>query len=85
MRMVTRLEIITMPSANGMTPQQIRLFHLQASRAWGPFTQSEYNHLNSQKRRTRPEAAPPDFRGLIRIVSADVSLQDLKTVLMEGE
>jgi hypothetical protein len=74
-----------MPSANGMSPQQIRLFHLQAGRAWGNFTASESATLNSEAPRRRREATPADLSPYIRMVAADVILQDLRTVAMPGE
>lgn len=74
-----------MPSANGMTAQQIRLFHLQASRAWGGFTAGEWATLHSEARRQRREATATDLTPYIRLVPADVNLEDLKTVPMEGE
>lgn len=80
-----RLGIIQMTSANGMTPQQIRLFHLQAGRNWGPFTQAQYDNLNSQKKRGRPEAFAPDVSALVRVLNKDEILEDLKTVQMPGE
>lgn len=70
---------------NGMTPQQIRLFHLQASRAWCCFTAGEWATLNSEAPRRRREATRTDLTPYIRLVAAHEVLQDLKTVLMEGE
>lgn len=72
-----------MPSA--LTPQQLRHRALAESRAWGPFTDRELATLNSEAPRKRREAVPPDFTAYIRLVPADDSLEDLKTVLMEGE
>lgn len=83
--LATRLGIIQMTSANGMTPQQVRLFHLQASRNWGPFTQAQYDNLNSQKKSGRPEAFAPDVSSLVRVLKVNETLQDLKTVQMPGE
>lgn len=74
-----------MPSANGMTPQQVRLFHLQAGRAWGPFTASEWATINSEAPKRQREATQVDLSSYIRRVTEDDSLQDLKTVPMEGE
>jgi hypothetical protein len=44
----------------GMTPQQVRLFHLQASRNWGPFTDTESAHLNTTF--TRKKSRPSDVQ-----------------------
>lgn len=68
-----------------MTPQQVRLFHLQASRNYGPFTAAEQATLNSEAPHKRREATAPDFTAYIRLAPAHVSLQDLKTVQMPGE
>lgn len=70
---------------NPLTPQQLRHRQLTESRAWGPFSDREWANLNSEAPRKRREAMPPDFTPYIRRVPADVILEDLKTVLMEGE
>jgi hypothetical protein len=52
----------------GMTPQQVRLFHLQASRNWGPFTDTESVHLNAtfKRQKSRPsDVQRVDFSSLI--------------------
>lgn len=74
-----------MPSANGMTPQQIRLFHLQASRAWCCFTAGEWATINSEAPKRRREATRTDLSAYIRLVGANDILQDLKTLPMPGE
>lgn len=74
-----------MPSANGMTPQQIRLFHLQASRNWCCFTAGEWATLHSEAPKKRREASKTDLSAYIRLVPAGFNLEDLKTVQMPGE
>lgn len=76
---------IPMRSANGMSPQQIRLFHLQAARAWGNFTHAESLTLHSEAPSRRREATPVDLSPFIRWVPADANLNELKTIAMEGE
>lgn len=74
-----------MSQPNGMTPQQIRLFHLQASRNWGPFSDREWAALNSEAPKRRREATPADLSAYIRLIKKDDSFENLKTILMEGE
>lgn len=75
-----------MDRANGMTPQQIRIFHLQAGRNWGPFTPSEWANLNSNLRGKQSGWTDPvDLTDRLRVLGPDESLEDLKTILMPGE
>jgi len=56
-----------------MTPQQQRIFSLQASRNWGPFTDAEQAHLNTEfkRRRTRPgDVEKTDLSSVIRVLKS---------------
>lgn len=77
--------IIPMQQPNSMTPQQVRLFHLQAGRNWGPFSQSEVAALHSEAPNRRREATQVDLSPYIRLVPADADLNALQTILMPGE
>ena len=67
-----------------MTPQQKRLQILADSRAWGPFTREEQDHLDSILRTTKRQATPPDFTSVIRYAERSEH-QTLRTLQMPGE
>ncbi len=71
-----------------LTPQQQRLFHLQASRKWGNFTDAEVEHLNriQQRTKSRPEDVErADYGGLIRVLQPGETLANVRTLPMPGE
>jgi hypothetical protein len=82
----TKLEISIMTSIEGMTPQQERLFKLQASRPWGPFTDEEAYRMNFETQpRKHPDPQPTDVSDRIRVLEASETLLNIQTKLMPGE
>ena len=82
MSMATQFGIIRI---NDMTPQQERIFSLQAKRAWGPFTQDQYDHMNTTLKRAEPIAAPTDLHDRIRFLRPGETLDNIQTIPMPGE
>lgn len=72
-------------NTKNMTPQQIRLFHLQASRNYGPFTPAESAAINSMSPKKQRHATQPDFSAYVRWVPADANLNELRTIPMPEE
>jgi hypothetical protein len=71
-----------------MTPQQERIFSLQASRNWGPFTADEIAHLNRMaipNRRNPADVQRPYVADLIRVLRPGETLENIQTIQMPGE